>query len=200
MKLTIIGASGQGKVVAEVAEKNGYDEIEFLDDNESLESCGKWAVVGTSEKAEACENALFVAIGNSEIRKRLMERYADKFMPVLIHPSAVVSDDAAIGRGSVVMAGAIINPGTSIGEGCILNTVSSVDHDCIVEDYVHIAVGAHLCGTVKVGAVTWVGAGATVCNNVNICGNTTVGAGAVVIRNIEQSGTYVGIPAKIINK
>ncbi|MBS6324113.1 MAG: acetyltransferase, partial [Clostridium sp.] len=45
---------------------------------------------------------------------------------------------------------------------------------------------------------TWVGIGATVSNNVNICDHCTIGAGAVIIRDIEESGTYVGIPARKI--
>lgn len=37
-------------------------------------------------------------------------------------------------------------------------------------EFVHVAVGAHLCGTLTIGNATWIGAGATVSNNVNICG------------------------------
>ena len=33
-KLIIIGASGHGKVIADIAIKNGYETIVFLDDNE----------------------------------------------------------------------------------------------------------------------------------------------------------------------
>ena len=96
------------------------------------------------------------------------------------------------------MAGAVINPGVRIGKGCIINTCSSMDHDCVVGDYVHIAVGSHLCGTVSVGDGTWIGAGATVSNNVSICSDCMIGAGAVVIKDIKESGTYVGVPAKRI--
>ena len=96
------------------------------------------------------------------------------------------------------MAGAVINPGTRLGKGCIINTCSSVDHDCVVSDYAHIAVGAHLCGTVAIGEGTWIGAGATVVNNVSICSDCMIGAGTVVIKNIEISGTYIGVPAKRI--
>ena len=39
-KLAIIGASGHGKVVADIALKNGYTEIVFLDDNENVLNCG----------------------------------------------------------------------------------------------------------------------------------------------------------------
>ena len=81
--------------------------------------------------------------------------------------------------------------------GCIINTASSVDHDCVLSDFVHVAVGAHLCGTVTIGNATWIGAGATVSNNVNICGECTIGAGAVVVKDIIEPGTYIGVPAKL---
>ena len=38
-KLVIIGASGHGKVIADIAKKNGYYEIVFLDDNETIHEC-----------------------------------------------------------------------------------------------------------------------------------------------------------------
>lgn len=200
MKLTIIGASGHGKVVAEIASLCGYDEIEFLDDNESLDSCGSWSVVGKTDKALEANNDVFVAIGNGTIRKRIMERLSGKQIPILVHPSAIVSNDVKIGDGTVVMAGAVINPGVTIGEGCIINTSSSVDHDCVIGDYVHVSVGAHLSGTVTVGDLTWIGAGATVSNNVSICGGCMIGAGAVVIKDIDIQGTYIGVPVKMIYK
>ena len=200
MKLTIIGASGHGKVVADIAGLNGYDEIEFLDDNTELHSCGKWTVIGTSELAAETDHDLFIAIGSAAVRERLMERFQDKHIVTLIHPSAVIAEDVEIDVGSVVMAGAIINPGTRIGKGCIINTSCSVDHDCTLEDYVHVAVGSHLAGTVSVGKGTWIGAGATVSNNISICEGCMIGAGSVVIYDITDMGTYVGIPAKMVKK
>ena len=197
-KLIIIGASGHGKVVADIAALNGYKDIVFLDDDENIKKCAGWSVIGKS--TEAPNGDVFVAVGNAEIRKRLMELYKNRKQPVLIHPSAVVAEDVVIGEGLVVMAGAVINPGAKIGRGAIVNTASSIDHDCILEDYVHVAVGAHLCGTINIGEGTWIGAGSTINNNVNICSNTTIGAGAVVINSIDIPGTYIGVPAKMIGK
>lgn len=198
MKLTIIGASGHGKVVADIAAHSGYDCIEFLDDDETISNCGNWHVVGKSNKAAETEGDLFIAIGNAKVRKRLMELYSNKNFVSLVHPNAVIANDVELGCGTVVMAGAVINPGAFIGNGCIINTCSSVDHDCTVGEFVHVAVGAHLCGTVTVGNETWVGAGATVSNNVSICSGCMIGAGAVVIRDINAPGTYVGVPARRI--
>ena len=194
-RLIIIGASGHGRVVADVAVLNGYTDIYFLDD----EKTGAWSgfsIIGKS--FDAPEGELFVAIGNTSTRKRLIEYYRDRSMPVLIHPNATVAEDVEIGAGTVVMAGAVINPGARVGSGCIINTCSSVDHDCVISDYVHIAVGAHLCGTVNIGQETLIGAGATVINNINIGEGCLIGAGAVVVNDISAKCTAVGCPAKPI--
>lgn len=200
MKLTIIGASGHGKVVADIAKLNGYDEIDFLDDDGTLSECGKWPVVGRTSKAAEIDNDLFIAIGNAETRKKMMERHSDKHLVTIIHPNAVIAEGVSVGVGTVVMAGVVINSGTRIGKGCIINTCSSVDHDCVIGDYVHVSVGAHLCGTVYVGNLTWIGAGSTISNNINICGGCMIGAGAVCIKDINESGTYVGVPVKRIKE
>ena len=196
MKLTIIGASGHGRVIADAAILSGYQEIEFLDDNPKITECGGFPVTGPSADCTAKDNDIIIGIGNAAIRKTLSEKYADRSMPVIVHPHAAVSDTARVGRGTVVMAGAVINSTAVIGRGCIINTCSSVDHDCILGDYVHVAVGAHVCGNVLIGSETWIGAGSTVINNVSICERCVIGAGAVVIRDITEPGTYVGVPAK----
>lgn len=193
-QLVIIGASGHGKVVADIARKSGYDEICFLDDNESLTECGGYPVVGKSDCFSNYDCDFFVAIGNAKIRERLMDKLKTKTIPTLIHPHSVIGENVAIGDGTVVVAGAVINPGATIGRGCIINTCASVDHDCKISDYVHVSVGAHVAGTVEIGKGTWIGAGAVVSNNLDICGGCMIGAGAVVVRDIVESGTYVGVP------
>ena len=194
-RLIIIGASGHGRVVADIAVLNGYKDVVFIDENSELKNCAGFPVVGSENVISELEGELFVAIGNNTTRKRIMERHAARSFPTLIHPNAVIANGTVIGDGTVIMAGVVVNPNVRIGRGCIVNTSSSIDHDCIVGDYVHIAVGARLCGTAKVGELTWVGAGATVSNNVSICGGCMVGAGAVAIRDIDCPGTYIGVPA-----
>ena len=193
-RIVIIGASGQGKVVADIAAKCGYTDIVFLDDDEAIKWCGKYPVIGKSERVRELDGDAVVAIGDAAIRQKLMERIDKGRRASLIHPSAVVAGDVEIGEGTVVMAGTVINSGSVLGKGCIVNTASSIDHDCKIGDYVHVAVGAHLAGNVEVGEGTWIGAGATVNNNIRICGDCMIGAGAVVVKDIKEAGTYVGVP------
>lgn len=194
-QLVIIGASGHGRVVADIARKTGYSDIYFLDDNDKLSECGGYPVVGRSSEWGKYDCDIFVAIGNSGTREKIMAKLANKSVPTLIHPNAVIGEQVSIGLGTVVVAGAVINPGTTIGKGCIINTGASVDHDCKISDFVHVSVGAHVAGTVEIGKGTWVGAGAIISNNLSVCGECMIGAGAVVVQNINEAGTYVGVPA-----
>lgn len=200
-EVIIIGASGHGKVVADIVCCSGDRVKGFLDDNPKMgNSFVGFPVLGTINDYKIFSEVGFViAIGNAAIRERIANRMQEVNWYTAIHPTAVISKiDTCIGEGSVVMANAVVNPGTTIGKHCIINTGAIVEHDNILEDFVHISVGAKLAGTVKVGKSSWIGIGATVSNNLNICENCMFGAGAVVINNIEQSGTYVGVPVKRI--
>ena len=192
-RLIIIGASGHGKVIADIALRNGYTDIVFLDDNENIKECAGFPVIGVTSEAPFLDGDKIVAIGNEETREKIQSEIETV---TLIHPNAVIGRRVKVGEGSVIMAGAVINSDAVIGKGCIINTSSSVDHDCVIGDYAHIAVGAHLSGTVHIGKGTWIGAGAIISNNIDICSNCIVGAGAVVIHSIDSPGTYIGVPAR----
>ena len=197
-KIVIIGAGGHGRVVADIARLNGYDDILFLDDdpaNKKLKIAGP-----VSEYNNFLEGYdFFVAIGNNATREKLT-KIIDKAganIVTLVHPAAVVCENVKMGRGCVVMACAVINTDAIIGEGVIVNTCSSVDHDCEIGDFTHVSVGAHVSGTVKTGKRVFLCAGATVANNLGIVDDCVIGAGAVVVKDIEKSGLYVGVPARM---
>ena len=193
-KLIIIGASGHGKVIADIAVKNDYDNIFFLDDNEEIKECAGFPVIGRTNDAKKMAGDKIVAIGNAKIREKIQSELDSVI--TLIHPGAIISRRVRIGIGSVVMAGAVINSDVIIGKGCIINTGSSVDHDCRIGNYAHVSVGSHVAGTVEIGDGTWIGAGVTISNNISICSGCLIGAGATVVKDINEAGTYIGVPAR----
>ncbi|TYS63960.1 acetyltransferase [Bacillus infantis] len=200
-KLLIIGASGHGKVVADIAIKmNKWQSIVFLDDDKSIKTSMGLEVIGTSDDVftHIGEYEIFVGIGNNTTRQRIHEML-ETFganVPNLIHPKAVIGNQVDIGTGTVVMAGVIINCCTKIGRGCIINTASTLDHDNYIGDFVHISPGAHLAGTVYVGKGSWLGIGSVVSNNINITSGCQIGAGSVVVKDITEPGVYVGVPVR----
>jgi len=203
-RLLIIGASGHGKVVADIAIKmNVWKSIAFLDDNELLKMSLGLKVIGKTEDAfKYIDDAdIFVAVGNNAAREKIQKKLEEKgaSIPVLVHPNAVIGSEVELGKGTVAMAGVVINSATKIGRGCIINTGATLDHDNLIQDYVHISPGAHLAGTVNVYKGSWIGIGSTVSNNVSINSCCIVGAGAVVVRDINEPGTYVGVPARRVD-
>lgn len=197
-EIIIIGASGHGKVVADIIEKAGDRAAGYLDDNEALgDAFFGLPILGTvDDYIRYMQYEFIVAIGNAAVRESIVNKLAGVKWYTAIHPTAVIARRGVkIGEGSVIMANAVINAGAGIGRHCIINTSAVVEHDNIIEDYVHVSVGAKLAGTVHVGKSAWIGIGAVVSNNLSICADCMIGAGCVVVKNIEQPGTYVGVPA-----
>ena len=87
-KLIIIGASGHGKVIADIALKLGYKKIVFLDDDETINDCAGFPVVGRTSEAAYMGGDKVVAIGNATIRARISKSITTVS---LIHPNAVIS-------------------------------------------------------------------------------------------------------------
>lgn len=200
-KLMIIGCSGHGRAVADVAVKmNKWKEIVFLDDDENIKYSMGIEVVGRSSEAIKYINYydIFVAIGNNIIRKKIQNwlESENAHVPTLIHPNACIGSNVEVGDGTVIMAGTVINCCSKIGKGCIVNTGSTIDHDNVLGNYVHVSPGAHTAGMVSIGDSSWLSTGSIVGNNITIVDNCIIGAGSVVIKDIYEAGTYIGIPAR----
>jgi sugar O-acyltransferase (sialic acid O-acetyltransferase NeuD family) len=205
-RLLILGAGGHGMVVADIARAMGYDGICFLDDRwPELSHVLKWPVVGKFKDLSGVlrpTDQVFAAIGGNAMRLALHRSLTMQGLriPVLRHPSSVVSDDAQLGSGSVVMPLAAINLSAVIGEAVILNTSCSVDHDNFIEDGVHISPGVHLAGNVSVGSCSWIGIGSNIREGITIGSGCMVGAGSVVVRDVPPASKVAGNPARPMEK
>jgi sugar O-acyltransferase (sialic acid O-acetyltransferase NeuD family) len=140
------------------------------------------------------------SVGKCALRQRLFEQaLANGLTPiVVIHPRAIVSTSARIGKGVCILAGAIINAQAHLGDNVLVNTAAVVEHDCLLGDHVHIATGACLGGMVSVGAGSHVGIGVSVRQGIRIGRNSVVGAGAVVVKDVPDQVVVAGVPARLL--
>jgi sugar O-acyltransferase (sialic acid O-acetyltransferase NeuD family) len=195
--MILFGASGHGKVIIDILELNGVDDIVIWDDNSVT------PVWGYETKkpniTQLSDEPIIISIGSNENRKKVVERLpAEANYIVAIHPHALLARTVNVDNGTAIMAGVAINPDTTIGKHCIINTNASVDHDCIIGDYVHISPNVALCGNVSVGEGTHIGAGSVVIPGKKIGKWCTIGAGTVVINDVPDYATVVGNPGRII--
>jgi UDP-N-acetylbacillosamine N-acetyltransferase len=195
-QIYIYGASGHGKVIADIARAMGFKVVAFVDDDESKNEFGGLPCI-RADKMQKLPVA--VAIGSNKARKRVYDnlKNCSFAMPPLIHPSAVISPSAKIGEATVVMPNAVINADAAIGTGCIINTAVVVEHDCIIGNFAHISPNAALAGGVSVGEMSHIGIGANVIQLIKIGKECVIGAGAAVISDILDNTTVVGVPARV---
>ena len=189
----LYGASGHAKVIKELLSTRGIGVEGVVDDNPQL---NEFLGMPVAHSAEGL-SPMIVSIGNCQLRKAVVEKLGSREYGIAIHPSAIVAQDVIIHEGSVIMAGAILQTGAIIGKHSIVNTGASVDHDCHVGDFVHIAPHCTLCGEVRIGEGTWLGAGSTVIQGVQIGKNCFLGAGSVVVKDIPDNSFCFGNPCRV---
>lgn len=198
-QIAIYGASGHGKVVAEIAEDLGYKIVAFID-KQKKQIFEFESITYQEFKDKFINIEVIIAIGNNKIREKIFNELINDNIKIatLIHPSAIVSKRAKIDIGTVVMAGVVVNSEAKIGKCVILNSSSVIEHENIIDDFVHISPNVALAGDVSVGKFTHIGIGVTIIQGIKIGQNSIIGAGSVVIRDIEDNSKVVGVPAKKI--
>lgn len=148
----------------------------------------------------------FLAIGKPHIRKQVASklavlRYIE--FPSILHPSAQFDRRQGylnIGDGCIVSANSVLSTGVSLGKFVQVDYGATVGHESSIGDFVRISPGANISGNVVIENSTFIGAGAVVLENISICSDVVVGAGAVVLSSITEKGTYVGVPARRIER
>jgi sugar O-acyltransferase (sialic acid O-acetyltransferase NeuD family) len=205
MKPLVMVGGGNGslpRVIIEAVEAHGHELKGYLNvggDPEPLKHARP--LLGDErlldDPAFLAAHDVIVAVQDARRRaicEQLLARNAS--LPMIAHPSAIISPTAAIGAGSVISAGVVVQQDARVGRFCVLNTSCSIDHDNIVGDVVTVASGARTAGNVTIEDDVFIGLGALISNRVTIGARATVGAGAVVLRDVAAGVTVVGNPAK----
>jgi len=104
--------------------------------------------------------------------------------------------DQVLGRGSFVAPYTTILLSAQIGNHCIIETNCLVAHYSTLADNVVLHAGTLIAGRTTIGANTVFNFKSSTINAVSICGNIEVGATSTVTKDIDQSGYYLGTPAR----
>ncbi|PKE20294.1 acetyltransferase [Macrococcoides caseolyticum] len=204
LKVTLLGNGGHAKVIKDIIDRLDNVELFAILDGKIENKYVESTVIYDSMNNlfEYKDTKFIIAIGNNRVREKLVKQFhlSDSNFISLVDPSAVISPNATIGIGTVVMPNAVINADAKIGKHSIINSSAIVEHDNEIGDFTHISPGAILSGTVTVGEFTHIGSGSVVIPNINIGSYCIIGAGSVIIRDIESDVTAVGNPARIIKR
>ncbi|MSP90158.1 MAG: sugar O-acyltransferase [Alphaproteobacteria bacterium] len=217
-KLIILGASGNSLSIYDaVADHNallstkGEDRIDvigFLDDTPALAGtafCDK-PILGPLEAASryaACEFINGIASIDSYTSKpAIVARTGvpiERFMTV-VHPTAAVSRQARIGRGSAIMANCSVCAEAGVGDHVIMLQNSVVNHHSVVHDFATISSLVTILGYVTIGTGAFIGGASALRPRVTVGARALVGMGSVVICDVADDAVVVGNPARALTR
>lgn len=147
-------------------------------------------------------NLFFISFGTMKCRKPVFEYLSCHGWQAVnvIHPDAVVSPTAKLGKGVLIECGCLVTPSPVIGDNVVVNTGSQVNHDNIVEDHVYIASGVILSGGVTIGNNTLLDDGVIITLGTKVGKDCLIGAGAIVTKDIPDGVVAYGNPCKVIRE
>lgn len=205
----ILGVGHNTIVTIDLAESCGYTIgglYHYLDDRTEENYFGH-RIIGSNRElfSKNLKGMSFaISVGNNDIRSELYKHIIQLGgdIPILIHPTAIVSKYSMVKSGVQIYANSVVDPDTVIDENTIISSKSSVLHGCRVGKNCFLAPDVVLGANTIVENSTFIGLNATIVSNKAILlgQHSVIGASAVVTKPVNDGIVVAGVPAKEILK
>lgn len=203
----ILGVGRNTAVYIDLVESCGYNVAGLYHFEE-----GRTGEIYFGQQIKGCNDDLFsssllgkqfaISVGDNEIRSSLYEKIITLggSIPTLMHPSAVISRYAQLGRGVVIHANSVISPDVIIGDDSIVSSNDLITHGSSIGRHCFVASNVVVGAYVAMHDYAFIGSGATIISGkVSYIGTRAfVGAGAVVTKSVESNQRVAGNPAREI--
>jgi sugar O-acyltransferase (sialic acid O-acetyltransferase NeuD family) len=198
----VFGSGAQGRVVKDILDYNGVDEIYFIDENRGMVGQrinGSEVVSFEMAKSMANDLKISLAVGNPYTRRKIVDSYKDYEIDWInvIHKNAFVANSANLGIGNTICAGSIVNSNAEVGNFCLINNGAVIEHDTILKDYCSISPRAVVGGRCVISENVFIASNATIIARSNIGKDAIVGMGSIVTRDIDDNQLAFGAPAVV---
>jgi sugar O-acyltransferase (sialic acid O-acetyltransferase NeuD family) len=191
MELALYGYGGHAREVATQIDQ----PITFFVDDKYLTEETK-----PISEFDPTKYLIMVAVADSKDRFDIVQRLPKETQFfTFIHPTALIlSDNVQVGEGSFIGANSILTTNIKLGKHAILNRGNQIGHDSEIGDYFSAMPGAIVSGNVKIYDCVYMGTNSSIKEKLSIHSLSTIGMNSCVVKHIEESGVYVGVPAKKI--
>jgi UDP-3-O-[3-hydroxymyristoyl] glucosamine N-acyltransferase len=89
---------------------------------------------------------------------------------------------------------------TIVSDGSKIDNLCHLGHGCFIGNDTLIVAGSVIGGSAVIGERCFIGMGALIKNKITIGNDVTIGAGAVVLKDVPDGETWVGNPARKLEK
>ncbi|MCT4616243.1 MAG: hypothetical protein N4A49_15400 [Marinifilaceae bacterium] len=210
-EILIIGCGEHARTVIDNIEQQNKYKIHGLvtnDINELHAKIHNYNVVCLEENLDnyLCDHPYitryFLGVGVSSGDMKLRQKIYSKLDLILesvniIHPTAIISKYAKLGKGNLFEAYSKVANDVTIGNHCIVYSFTAINHDQEIGDNVLIGCNVSMAGK-NVGSHTIISDGSSISFKKSVGSNTIIGDGTLITKNIPDNVICYGNPAKII--
>jgi sugar O-acyltransferase (sialic acid O-acetyltransferase NeuD family) len=208
-KYIIVGAGGFARELASGLElllaTQGGQFVGFLDD--TPDPLGSRAsryppVIGTTTAFDhSTDFTLLLGIADPIPKMAVVHKIEalGGVFGTFIHPTAIVTRTAKLGRGCVLCRDSTASADATLGDFVLLNGYSGAAHDSVVGDGTTVSSFVDICGGVTIGREVFIGSHASVLPKVRVGDRARIGAGSIVMRDVASGKTVYQPAAKVLN-
>lgn len=206
--MLIVGAKGFAKEILEIFhQRDETKNLCFYDDvNQDIPDFlyEKFPVLKSETEAKDffanTDSKFTIGIGNPELRFKMFQKFTNlggEFHSAISEFAEIGSFGIEIARGCSILSGVKISNDATIGKGTMVYYNSIITHDVKIGEFCEISPGATLLGRCEIGNFVQIGSGAIIFPDVKIGNNSIVAAGAIVREDVPENCMVAGIPAEI---
>lgn len=210
MLLGIYGTGGSGKEVFEIVQcceqmRKQWEDIVFIDDERKEDifwNCKTITYNNLKKTYNTSDIQIVIAIGEPNDRKKLLQsiRNDGYELATIIHPLALISPSAVIGKGVVIQESVCISAEAHVGDNVYINGKTIIGHNVEIGENSQISSFAIIAGGTKVGNSVYIGISSAVRDHIQIGNDVIVSMGAIVMRSVSDNQVVMGNPARVIAK
>lgn len=139
-----------------------------------------------------------IAIGNNEYRKAAYEKSLVRSDCNLLIGTSLITSDADLGFGNVIMNNVTISNEAKLGDNCMVHGNTVIGHDCCIGDHVTLGANTFIGGHCTIGVGATIHPGVSIKNKIKVGDQATIGIGSSVIRAVKAGRVVFGNPATVI--
>lgn len=208
-ELILVSATGLAREVLAMVRGSGqYDVVGFLDDDRQLAdtTVDGAPVLGRVEDAVSFRHAfLLVCLASGRARESAVDRLRsvgvqESRYATAIDPTVQYPDGCRIGRGSILLRNVTLTAGVTLGAHVVAMPSVTFTHDDDAADFATFSAGVSLGGGVRIGRAADLGMNSSVRERTSVGDYATIGMGAAVLSNVPDGETWIGVPARNIDR
>ena len=206
-KIFFIGRGGHfkdvfGWYVDQLKHKKLHSEIKGIIDNDKTDlkhdSFSKLKIYKFKDLKVAKDIYLILAIGNMNIRKKIINKFCKYKFETCIHPRAIVSQNCFYKKGNIFGPNSIITGNAKIGNFNNFSQNSTATHDCIIGNNNFFSPSSSIMGNCVIGNNNFFGVSSNMIPGIKIGDDNIVGANSTIIKTENScKNTFIGVPGQI---